>query len=114
MITKEEYASYKVKYTRQAEENQGSNHSPERKAEDVLENKSERNRWITHFTQFESMETLDRKALIHMVQSIQVQGKNELDIRFNYMDEYEKALQLAALAVQEANLPLPEEIRKAG
>lgn len=60
------------------------------------------------------METLDRKALIHMVQSIQVRGKNELDIRFNYKDEYEKALRLAALAVQKAKLPLPEGIRKAG
>ena len=114
MITKEEYASYKVKYTRQAEEIKAAITALKEKLKDVLENKSERNRWISHFTQFESMETLDRKALIHMVQSIQVQGKNELDIRFNYMDEYEKALQLAALAVQEAKLPLPEEIRKAG
>ena len=114
MITKEEYASYKVKYTRQAEEIKAAITALKEKLKDVLENKSERNRWISHFTQFESMETLDRKALIHMVQSIQVRGKNELDIRFNYMDEYEKALQLAALAVQEAKLPLPEEIRKAG
>lgn len=114
MITKEEYASYKVKYTRQAEEIKASIAALKEKLTDVLENRSERNRWITHFTQFESMETLDRKALIHMVQSIQVRGKNELDIRFNYMDEYEKALRLAALAVQEAKLPLPEGVRKAG
>ena len=114
MITKEEYASYKVKYTRQAEEIKAAITARKEKLKDVLENKSERNRWISHFSQFESMETLDRKALIHMVQSIQVQGKNELDIRFNYMDEYEKALRLAALAVQEAKLPLPEGIRKAG
>ena len=114
MITKEEYASYKVKYTRQAEEIKAAITALKEKLKDVLENKSERNRWISHFTQFESMETLDRKALIHMVQSIQVRGKNELDIRFKYMDEYEKALRLAALAVQEAKLPLPEEIRKAG
>ena len=114
MITKEEYASYKVKYTRQAEEIKAAVTALKEKLKDVLENKSERNRWISHFTQFESMETLDRKALIHMVQSIWVRGKNELDIRFNYMDEYEKALRLAALAVQEAKLPLPEGIRKAG
>ena len=114
MITKEEYASYKVKYTRQAEEIKAAITALKERLTDVLENKSERNRWISHFTQFESMETLDRKALIHMVQSIQVRGKNELDIRFNYMDEYEKALRLAALAVQEAKLPLPEGIRKAG
>lgn len=114
MITKEEYASYKVKYTRQAEEIKAAITALKEKLKDVLENKSERNRWISHFTQFESMETLDRKALIHMVQSIWVRGKNELDIRFNYMDEYEKALRLAALAVQEANLRSPEECRKRG
>lgn len=114
MITKEEYASYKVKYTRQAEEIKASIAALKEKLTDVLENRSERNRWITHFTQFESMETLDRKALIHMVQSIQVRGKNELDIRFNYMDEYEKALRLIALAAQEAELTIPELLRKAG
>ena len=65
-------------------------------------------------TQFESMETLDRKALVHMVQSIRVQGKNELDIRFNYKDEYEKALRLIGLAAQEAELSIPELLRKAG
>lgn len=114
MITKEEYASYKVKYTRQAEEIKASIAALKEKLTDVLENRSERNRWITHFTQFESMETLDRKALIHMVQSIRVQGKNELDIRFNYKDEYEKALRLIALAAQEADLSIPELLRKAG
>ncbi len=114
MITKEEYASYKVKYTRQAEEIKASIAALKEKLTDVLENRSERNRWITHFTQFESMETLDRKALIHMVQSIRVQGKNELDICFNYKDEYEKALRLIALAAQEAELTIPELLRKAG
>ena len=114
MITKEEYASYKAKYTRQAEEIKASIAALKEKLTDVLENRSERNRWITHFTQFESMETLDRKALVHMVQSIRVQGKNELDIRFNYKDEYEKALRLIALAAQEAELSIPELLRKAG
>ena len=114
MITKEEYASYKAKYTRQAEEIKASISALKEKLTDVLENRSERNRWISHFTQFESMETLDRKALIHMVQSIRVQGKNELDIRFNYKDEYEKALRLIALAAQEAELSIPELLRKAG
>ena len=64
MITKEEYASYKVKYTRQAEEIKAAITALKETLKDVLENKSERNRWISHFTQFESMETLDRKALI--------------------------------------------------
>ena len=76
-----------------------------------MENRSERNRWISHFTQFESLETLDRKALIHMVQSIQVISKAELNIRFTYEDEYKKAIQLVALAAQQAQT---ETYRKAG
>lgn len=49
MITKEEYASYKVKYTRQAEEIKAAITALKEKLKDVLENKSERNRWISHF-----------------------------------------------------------------
>ena len=53
----------------------------------MLENRSERNRWISQFTQFSTLETLDRRALIHMVQSIRVRGKKELDITFTHEDE---------------------------
>lgn len=74
------YASYKAKYTRQAEDIRESVRTLKEKLTEVLENRSERNRWISQFTQFSALETLDRRALIHMVQSIRVRGKKELDI----------------------------------
>jgi len=80
------------------------------KLTEVLENRSERNRWISQFTQFSTLETLDRRALIHMVQSIRVRGKKELDITFTHEDEYKKALQLLALAAQQKDY----EQRKVG
>ena len=46
-----------------------------KKLADVLENRSERNRWISHFTQFSTMETLDRKAVVHMIQSMSVRSR---------------------------------------
>ena len=101
MLTKEEYASYKAKYTKQAEEIHESIRVLKEKLTEVLENRSERNRWISQFTQFSTLETLDRRALIHMVQSIRVRGKKELDITFTHEDEYKKALQLLALAAQQ-------------
>ena len=110
MLTKEEYASYKAKYTKQAEEIHGSIRVLKEKLTEVLENRSERNRWISQFTQFSTLETLDRRALIHMVQSIRVRGKKELDITFTHEDEYKKALQLLALAVQQKDY----EQRKVG
>lgn len=104
IITREEYASYKGKYTRQAEEIQASIKALQEKLEDVLENRSERGRWIAHFTQFSSLEALDRKAVVQLIQSIRVVSKTELKISFAYEDEYAKALEVLELA----------ELRKAG
>ena len=110
LITKEEYASYKAKYTKQAEDIRESVRVLKEKLTEVLENRSERNRWISQFTQFSTLETLDRRALIHMVQSIRVRGKKELDITFTHEDEYKKALRLLALAAQQKDY----EQRKVG
>lgn len=110
MLTKEEYASYKAKYTKQAEDIRESVRVLKEKLTEVLENRSERNRWISQFTQFSTLETLDRRALIHMVQSIHVRGKKELDITFTHEDEYKKALQLLTLAAQQKDY----EQRKVG
>lgn len=99
-LTREEYASYKANYTRQTEQIRASIQALKNKLNDVLENKSERNRWISHFTEFSSLETLDRKAIVHFIKSIRVVGKKELDITFNFQDEYEKAVQLLRQARQ--------------
>ena len=99
-INKEEYTDYKAKYTRVAENAKEAIRTLKDKLSDVLENRSERNRWISHFTQFSTMETLDRKAVVHMIQSIKVIGKKELEITFTYQDEYQKAIQLIQLAEQ--------------
>ena len=99
-ISKEEYTDYKARYTRIAENAKESIRVLKEKLDDVLENRSVRNRWISHFTQFSTMETLDRKAVVHMIQSIKVIGKKELEITFTYQDEYQKAIQLIQLAEQ--------------
>ena len=100
MLTKEEYTDYKAKYTKQAENIRESIRALKDKLDDVRENKSERNRWISHFTQFSTLETLDRKAVVHMIQSIHIFSKSELKITFAYEDEYAKALKLVAQVEQ--------------
>ena len=97
-ITREEYATFKEDYTRKASSAQESIRLLQEKLTDVLENKSERNRWIANFTQFAELDTLDRKALIHMVKYIRVVSKTEFDVSFAFQDEYKKAIQLLAEA----------------
>jgi len=100
ILTKEEFVSMKSKYSAEVEQLKAAVAELKVKLEDVMENRSERNRWISHFTQFASLQELDRKVVIQLVQSIRVLGKNELEITFNYADEYEKALALLASAAQ--------------
>ena len=93
-VTREEYAAYKAKYTRQAEQLRESIRELKEKLNDVLENKSERSRWTRIFTQFATLETLDRKAVVQLIRRIRVVGKKELDISFTYEDEFQQAMAL--------------------
>lgn len=95
ILTKEEFLSYKRKYNNDIELLQNAIAEWNEKLTDVLENRSERNRWINHFMQFSAMEDIDRKAVMQLIRSIRVLGKNELHIEFNYQDEYQKAIALA-------------------
>ena len=95
MITREEFVSYKSKYTRQVEQLREANLNLQEKIRDVMENRSERNRWIRYFTKFSAMEELDRRAVVQLIQTITVYGKDELDVLFNYQNEYDRAAAMA-------------------
>lgn len=41
---------------------------------------------------FSTMEDIDRRAVMQLIRSIRVMGKDELHIEFNYQDEYQKAM----------------------
>ena len=86
ILTKEEYLSYKRKYNADIELLQKAIDEWEERLTDVLENRSERNRWINHFMQFSTMEEIDRRAVMQLIRSIRVIGKDELHIEFNYQE----------------------------
>ncbi len=95
VITREEFTSFKSRYTAQAEQLKAANWELQEKIQDVMENRSERNRWIQHFTKFSELEELDRRVVIQLIQTITIVAKDRLCIRFNYEEEYEKALSVA-------------------
>lgn len=51
--------------------------------------------------QFSTMEEIDRRAVMQLIRSIRVLGKDELHIEFNYQDEYKKAVTLLAERIAE-------------
>ena len=103
LIDKQEYLSYKNKYNKDIESMQSAIEGWQQKLTDVMENRSERNRWINHFMKFSQMKEIDRKAVMQLIRTIRVISKNELHIEFNYQDEYIKALHLAEQLKQAQN-----------
>lgn len=95
-LTKEEYLSYKSQYSGDIDTLKKAIEEWNEKLLDVRENRSERNRWVNHFMKFQTMEEIDRRAVMQLIRSIRVVGKDELKIEFTYQDEYQKALALIA------------------
>lgn len=91
-LTKEEFAQYKQEYTTKAEDIRAAIQSWNDKLTEALENRGDRNRWINHFLQFSEMEDIDRGMVARLIQSIVINADKSIDIRFNYQDEYQRAV----------------------
>ena len=90
ILTKEEFLSYKRKYNADIELFQKAIAEWNDKLTDVLENRSERNRWINHFMRFSTMEDIDRRAVMQLIRSIRVMGKDELHTQLKDESEWFK------------------------
>jgi hypothetical protein len=90
-LSKDEYKSLKGKYANDADTLVAANTRLQKEIESVLDCKHERLTWMEHFKQLTALTEIDRKTVIHLIHSIKVVGKTELEITFNYQSEYENA-----------------------
>ncbi len=91
-LTKDEHKSLKAKYATESDTLISANAGLRNEIEAVLLCKHERMAWTRHFIQFENLDTIDRKIVIHLINSIRVLGKSKIEISFNYQFEYESAV----------------------
>ena len=93
-LNKGEFKSLKGKYTEDADTLIAANAKLRNEIEAVLSCKHERMAWTEHFTKFENLDHIDRKMVMHLIHSIRVFGKSDIEIAFNYQFEYENAVVL--------------------
>jgi hypothetical protein len=93
-LSKAEYKSLKDNYSVDAENLTEANARLHTDIEAVLSCKHERLAWTGHFTKFENLGNIDRRTVIHLVHSIRVLSKTEIEINFNYQLEYDNAVDL--------------------
>jgi len=92
LITTNDYKTLKAKYCADEARLRGAICTLQQQYEDVMAGKGERLRWMEHFKRFEGLAELDRRVVINLIQSIRIISKTEIQITFNYQDEFEKAL----------------------
>ncbi len=93
VLSKEEFLQYKQEYSVKAEDIKTAIQSWNDKLAEVVENRGDRTRWINHFAKFSEMESVDRSAVARLIQSIVINVDKSIEIRFNYQDEYQKAME---------------------
>ena len=93
-LSKDEYKSLKSKYAEDMEILATANAKLEKEIESIHACKHERLMWMEHFKNFAGLEKIERKTVIHLIHSIRVISKTELEITFNYQSEYENAIAL--------------------
>ena len=98
-LSKDEHKSLKAKYADDTALLTNANSRLQTEIEAVLSCNHERMAWTEHFTKFENIEEIDRRMVIHLIHSIVVLGKRELEITFNYQFEYENASSFAQKGV---------------
>jgi predicted nuclease with TOPRIM domain len=91
-LSKDEYKSLKSKYNEDADELAAASERLKLEIEDTLTCKNERMAWIEHFKQFNNLESLDRRTVAMLIQSIKIVDKMEIKIEYNYQWEFETAL----------------------
>ncbi len=97
-ITKAEHKDLKARYSADEARLRGAIATLEAEREEALDGRAERLRWMEHFKQFEGLHTLDRRSVVNLFQSIRVLGKAELEVTFNFQDEFAQALALGDAA----------------
>ena len=98
LITKEEYRYNKDLYTTQIDEAQAAIALLWDEMDKAVNNTSDRLRWTQHFKEFSTMTELDRRAVIALIQSIRVVGKDDFEITYRYHMEYEESVDKLARA----------------
>ena len=91
-LNKADYKDLKERYTAQETAARDAIQNLRREMDSVIHNSSERKQWMKHFMDFQSMQTLDRRAVISMIQSIRVMDKTEWEVTFRFQSEFETTL----------------------
>lgn len=94
-LTKVEYQTLKVEYDEKARELKEELERLQRESHECDERLSSCKNWIAALKQSPTEKSITRKMAVELIQSIQVSGYNELNIIWNFKDEFARMADMA-------------------
>lgn len=96
VLDKAEHDTLKKAYAKDIQNAKAAMETTRTALNKLLSGEDERLAWMKRFQAFGGLTQLDRRTVAHLIQSIRVMGKNELEITFAYQQEFDKAMERLA------------------
>ncbi len=87
-LTKAEYQGMKVEYDRKAMELEGELNRLQEERHEYNERLSSWKKWLAALKESQAEKNITREMALELIQSIQVSGYNDLEIIWNFADEF--------------------------
>lgn len=92
-LTEQEYLSYKQKYDQKAVEYSEKLAQLQQEEEALTKTLTPQNEWITALKKHRKDKVITRKMVLELIHHIKVTGYNEIEIVWNFQDEFKRLFQ---------------------
>ena len=94
IISREDYIAFGKRYDLKAQNAGEAILSLEQEIDRLVEGKSEEQKWIAYFKQYQDIEELNRKLAVELIDRILVFENQRINIKFKFQFEYDSAMSL--------------------
>ena len=92
IVTKEEYIELRASFSEKRNGAEAEIHRIDNEIADILDDKSDKFRWLKYFIDHKNLESLTRGAVIQLIDKVIVHDKKNVEVVFNFDDCYQELL----------------------
>ncbi len=107
VLPEEEFKQYQTIYTKKCEDIEKAMENRRQELDAIINAGTVKNEWIEYFKAFQSVDKLERKILVKLIDKIYIHEGNRIEIIFKYHNEYMAAIEYIASRTQHGNTELP-------
>ena len=93
IVSREEYHEYNQRFTEKMQKAEKAKQETEEKKEKLSAEEKRMHPWIEDFKKYENIQSLDRKAVVTLIEQIIVYSKEQIEIQFKYSDEMQEMIE---------------------